>query len=174
MWGLIPIATLLLIIVYKWVIVYNDYQFLSNKATQKINDVNIILKQRTDNIYALTAIVQRYASHEYNTIKETIGERGKSLPSETIEKVLANVKAVSEQYPTLKADSLFETLMEKDSTIELSLRDTRKEFNRIVQAYNTMICQFPRNIVAKLHNIKLIKYFALDGLAEYEPKDIMG
>lgn len=174
MWQLIPIVTFLLIVAYKWIIVYNDYQFLSNKATQKINDVNIILKQRVDNIYALTAIVQRYTSHEYSTIKETIGERGKSLPNETIEEVLANVKAVSEQYPTLKADSLFGTLMDKDSTIELSLRDTRKEFNRIVQTYNTMICQFPRNIVAKLHNIGKVKYFAIDGFTDYEPKDIMG
>ena len=109
-WSLIIIIGAFL--VYKWITVYNDFQFLYNKATQKINDVNIILKQRIDNINALAVLVQKYSAHEFNTIKETIGERGEATEEE-ITKSLINLKAVQEQYPTLKADALFESLMDR-------------------------------------------------------------
>jgi len=131
------------------------------------------VKQRIDNIFALASLVQKYADHEYNTIKETIGERGQAT-EESITKSLVDLKAVREQYPTLKADTLFESLMDRDSEIENTLKETRKEFNRIVQRYNTFICQFPRNIVAKLHKIQKMKYYAFSELKTYDGKDIMG
>jgi len=170
-WSLIIIIGAFL--VYKWITVYNDFQFLYNKATQKINDVNIILKQRIDNINALAVLVQKYSAHEFNTIKETIGERGEATEEE-ITKSLINLKAVQEQYPTLKADALFESLMDRDTEIETTLKETRKEFNRIVQKYNTCVCQFPRNIVAKFHKIQKMKYYAFSELKTYDGKDIMG
>jgi LemA protein len=175
--GLIFLILLLFIIgfiVYRWILIFNDFQFLFNKASQKLNDVNVILKKRLDNLNALASLVQKYSLHEYNTIKETIEKRGSEKPDEAISEGLVNVKAVSEQYPNLKADSLFESLMDKDSEIESNLEDTRKEFNRIVQTYNTEICQFPRNIVAKVHKIIKMKYFAIDGFKVYDGKEIMG
>lgn len=162
-------------LIYKWITIYNDFMFLFNKASQKLNDVNVVFQQRLDNINALASLVQKYSLHEYNTIKETIQARGKEpVTDEAIEKSLINVNAVKEEYPELKANSLFESLMEKDSEIEMSLRDTRKEFNRIVQSYNTEVCQFPRNVVADFHHIKKMTYFALDGMKPYDGKEIMG
>ena len=61
-----------------------------------------------------------------------------------------------------------------DKETGLESEDTRKEFNRIVQTYNTEVCQFPRNVVADFHHIKKMTYFALDGMKPYDGKEIMG
>jgi LemA protein len=173
---LILLTVIAVFLVYKWVVIFNDFQFLYNKASQKLNDVNIFLKQRLDNVTALATLVQRYSEHEYNTISDTIKNRGSNITDEVIEKGLINVKAVQEQYPELKANALFESLMDKDSEIESQLKDTRKEYNRIIQEYNTQTVQFPRNIVAKLHGFTQKRYYNFPEtpeLKEYKPQEIM-
>jgi LemA protein len=170
---MILVLIILAIIVYKWVAIFNDFQFLYNKAAQKLNDVEIILKQRVDNINALAGMVLKYNAHEYDTITKSISERGNTPIESAIEKSLVNVKAVQEQYPALKADSLFNELMDRDTEIEINLKDTRKEYNRIIQHYNTMINQFPSNVVAKFHKLGIIKYFTFANLQDFQAKKVM-
>jgi len=82
------------------------------------------------------------------------------------------LQAVFEKYPNLKADKMHVSLMEKDSRVERRLRKTRLEYNRVAQQYNERTRQFPRNIVARVHNFKELDYLTFEGQEEYEPKEI--
>jgi LemA protein len=165
-----------------WVNIYNKFQYWITRAQRKFADVDIVMQQRLDNIHALAQIAKKYDIHEYKALKDVIEARSKwTKDTELNEKVklaseLENnyfkIQAVFERYPQLKADRMHSSLMKRDSKIEKGLRNTRLEYNRVVQQYNQRTRQFPRNVVARAHHFKELDYLNFEGQESFAPKEI--
>ena len=165
-----------------WVSVYNKFQYWITRAQRKFADVDVAMQERLDNIHALAQIAKKYDIHEYKALKDIIEARSRwtkdaelnekvKLASE-VENNYLKLQAIFEKYPNLKADKMHASLMERDSRVERRLRKTRLEYNRVAQQYNERTRQFPRNIVARIHNFKELDYLAFEGQEAYEPKEI--
>jgi len=165
-----------------WIGVYNKFQYWITRAQRKFADVDVVMRERLDNIHALAQVAKKYDIHEYKALRDVIEARSRwtkdtdlnekvKLTSE-VENNYLKLKAVFERYPNLKADQMHISLMERDSEIERRLRKTRLEYNRVAQKYNERTRRFPRNIVARVHNFKELDYLAFEGQEAYEPKEI--
>jgi len=165
-----------------WLSIYNKFQYWITRAQRKFADVDVVMQERLDNIHALAQIAKKYDIHEYKALKDVIEARSRwTRDAELNEKVrLASevennylkLQAIFEKYPNIKADKMHVSLMERDSRVERRLRKTRLEYNRVAQQYNERTRQFPRNIVARVHNFKELDYLTFEGQEVFEPKEI--
>jgi LemA protein len=176
------VAILLGLLIKGWISVYNKFQYWFTRAQRKFADIDVVMQERLDNIRALAQIAKKYDIHEYKALKDVIEARSRwtkdadlnekvKLASE-VEKNYFKLQAVFERYPQLKADKMHITLMEKDSRIERRLRKTRLEYNRVAQEYNERTRQFPRNLVARVHNFKELDYLTFEEQPAFEPTEI--
>lgn len=165
-----------------WIGVYNKFQYWITRAQRKFADVDVVMRERLDNIHALAQVAKKYDIHEYKALRDVIEARSRwtkdtdlnekvKLTSE-VENNYLKLQAVFERYPNLKADQLHISLMERDSRIERRLRKTRLEYNRVAQQYNERTRRFPRNIIARAHSFKELEYLIFEGQEAYEPKEI--
>jgi len=176
------IAITLGVSVRGWISVYNKFQYWITRAQRKFADVDVVMQERLDNIHALAQIAKKYDIHEYKALKDVIEARSRwtrdaelnekvKLASE-VENNYLKLQAIFEKYPNLKADKMHISLMERDSRVERRLRKTRLEYNRVAQEYNRRTRQFPRNIVAHVHNLKQLDYLTFEGQETFAPKAI--
>lgn len=166
-----------------WIQAYNDFQKRYTQAERQFADVDVVIQQRLDNIYALAQTVNKYNTHEYGTFNDVtearshwakeidLNEKIRLIPE--IEQAWMKLRVTAEQYPDLKAVQTQINLMERDSTVEDALRDTRFLYNVTAQDYNQLTRIFPRNIVAAVHTFRRLKYIRFpEQRAVYKPKEI--
>jgi len=176
------LAAVVGILIKSWVSVYNKFQYWITRAQRTFADVDVLMQERLDNIHALAQIAKKYDIHEYKALKDVIEARSRwtrdadlnekvRLASE-VENNYFKLQAILERYPNLKADQMHISLMRRDSGIERRLRRTRLHYNRVAQEYNKRARQFPRNVVARVHNFKELDYLTFQGQAAFEPKEI--
>jgi LemA protein len=170
------------ILVREWIRVYNKFQYWITKAQRKFADVDVVIQERLDNIYAMAQIAKKYDIHEYKALRDVVEARSRwtkdaglnekvKLASD-VENNYLKLQAAFEQYPNLKADQVHIALMERDSGIECRLRSTRLEYNRVAEQYNERTRRFPRSIVARAHKFKELDYLAFKEQPPYLPREI--
>ncbi len=178
----IAVAILAAFLIKGWIAIYNKFQYWIHRARRKFADIDVIIQQRLDNLYALAQIVKKYDIHEHKVLKDVIEARSRwskdaplnekvQIASQT-ESNFLKLQAVFEKYPRLKADKLHGSLMKKDSRVERKLRDTRLAYNRVAQQYNQRVNTFPRNIIAWIHRFKELNYLQFASQEEFKPKEI--
>ncbi|MBU0800322.1 MAG: LemA family protein, partial [Alphaproteobacteria bacterium] len=75
---------------------------------------------------------------------------------------LMSLFAVAENYPQLKADQNFQQLMAELSDIENKIAAARRFFNSATNEYNTVVQQFPSNLIAGVFNFKTEPFFEIE------------
>jgi LemA protein len=85
---------------------------------------------------------------------------------------LADVKAVAENYPTLRATENFQQLSRNLSELEDEIQASRRIYNSNVQSYNTTIQQFPGSISANQGDFTAREYFEIEDKADREPVSV--
>lgn len=174
---IIPIITIIIaiiaiaVIAKAWVKIYNKFQYWYNRVERKFADIDVLMQERIDRIYALADAVKKYDIHEYKAIKDTIEARSgwskdlsldeKVKQANKIENGFLKIQAVFEKYPKLQASPLHKRLMKNEERVERRLRKYRLSYNRVVQQYNTRVVRFPRSLVAKVHGFKKMEYLKL-------------
>lgn len=90
----------------------------------------------------------------------------------SLRKNLAGLYAVVENYPDLKADTMFVSLETRISTIETMISDRRERYNEAVNALNVRSETFPDMVIAKLRHFEAAKMleFTADETAEVDVK----
>jgi len=146
------------------VILYNELVRLRNDNDRAWANIDVLLKQRHDEIPNLVASVKGYMQHERETLEAVTQARAASMSATSIsEKAQADVQltgalrglfAVAENYPQLKANQNFLQLQNRISELEEKIADRREFFNDDVNTYNTRIRQFPEVFVAGFLNLK--------------------
>ncbi len=142
------------------VIIFNGLVSLKNNIRKSWANIDVLLKQRSDELPRLIETVKGYIKHEkdvFSTITRARIEMFKAQnmaqkaeASNEITMALKTIFALSEDYPRLKANQNFLKLQERITGLENEIADRREFYNDSVNAYNTRIQLFPDIIIAKL------------------------
>jgi LemA protein len=146
------------------VILYNGLVRLRNENDRAWANIDVLLKQRHDEIPNLVETVKGYMQHEQQTLLAVTEARADSMNASSVgQKALADFKiasalhglfAVAERYPQLKANENFLKLQNRITELEERIADRREFFNDDVNTYNTRIGQIPDVFVASFMNLK--------------------
>jgi LemA protein len=149
------------------VMTFNSLVNIKNNVAKAWANIDVLLKQRHDELPKLIDTCKIYMTHEAQTLeKVTQARMGVDAARQTHdvaalshkESVLANslggLYAVAENYPDLKADQTFMNLQQRITGLENQIADRREFYNDSVNVNNVRIAQFPNLIVAKLFNFE--------------------
>lgn len=143
-----------------WAIrIYNQLVLLRNNVDMSFANIDVILKQRADQIPSLIEIASKAMSHEremFSTLSDARlaylnagSMQTKIDASNQMEKALKSVIAVAENYPTLISGENFIELQHSVSDVEDKIAQRRESFNDAVNLYNIGIAIFPDVLCAK-------------------------
>jgi LemA protein len=146
------------------VILYNELVRLRNDNDRALANIDVLLKQRHDEIPNLVETVKGYMQHEQQTLTAITQARAASMNAASIGQkaqadammtgALRGLFAVAENYPQLKANDNFLKLQTRISELEERIADRREFFNDDVNTYNTRISQVPEVFVASYMSLK--------------------
>ena len=175
---IIVIIVVLLIAAYAGM--YNSLVKYRNRAREFSSQIDVQLKRRTDLIPNLVETVKGYAKHEKETLEHVVELRNNVNSASSLQDkvdadnelsgALRQVFALAENYPDLKANQEFSQLMEELSNTENKVSYARQAYNSQVQAYDTAIQTFPRNIIASIHGFKEMNFLQLPDVDKEAPK----
>ncbi len=151
------------------IIVYNELVRLRNDNDRAWANIDVLLKQRHDEIPNLVETVKGYMQHERQTLEAVTQARTASMSAASVGQkaqadllmtgALRGLFAVAENYPQLKANENFLRLQNRISELEERIADRREFFNDDVNTYNTRICQLPEVFLANLMSLKPREFF---------------
>ncbi len=163
------------------VIVYNGLVRLQNEMGRAWANIDVLLKQRHDEVPNLVACVKGYMDHERQTLEAVTQARAASMNAESIPQkaqadllmtgALRSFFAVAEGYPQLKANQKFLALQNRISELEERIADRREFFNDDVNTYNTRIAQLPEVFMARLMKLQPRDMFRVNE-QERQPADV--
>ncbi|MGE5734070.1 MAG: LemA family protein [Acidobacteriota bacterium] len=146
------------------IIIYNELVRLRNDNDRAWANIDVLLKQRHDEIPNLVETVKGYMQHERQTLLAVTQARTASMSAATVGQkaqadllvagALRGLFAVAESYPDLKANQNFLKLQTRISELEERIADRREFFNDDVNTYNTRIKQVPDMFLANMMNLK--------------------
>lgn len=154
------------------IIVYNGLVRLQNEIGRAWANIDVLLKQRHDEIPNLVASVRGYMDHERQMLEAVTQARTASMNAVSIPQkaqadflltgTLRSFFVVAEQYPQLKADQNFLALQNRISELEERIADRREFFNDDVATYNSRIAQLPEVFLARLMKLQPRQMFHVD------------
>lgn len=163
------IAIICVVLLY-FVSVYNGLVARRNQAREAWATVDTQLKRRYDLIPNLVSAVKGAAAHEKDTLSQVTAARtaamkatgpDKGTTENKLTQTLKSLFAISENYPTLRANENFLELQRELTDTENKIQATRQFYNTTVMSLNTQIEQFPSNIVARMFGIMPEKLFEI-------------
>ena len=168
-------------LVIAFIVVRNAMIALRNRVDEAWSGVDVQLKRRHDLVPNLVETVKGYAQHEREVFERTTQVRAEAVsalgtsPREEaraeakLSSALADVRAVTENYPELRATENFQQLQQQLSLIENEIQASRRIYNSNTQAYNTKIQVFPNSLVASLGGLTPREFFEIEDASEREP-----
>src|SRR6476661_7313556 len=175
---IIIIAVLVVLLVLIFIGVNNSMIGARNRVDEAWSGIDVQLKRRHDLVPNLVETVKGYAEHESQTFEKTTQARAAAMQAQSVEETakaeqkltqaLTELKAVAENYPTLRATENFQQLSRNLSELEDEIQASRRIYNSNVQTYNTDIEQFPGSIVANAGDFTKREFFEIVD-AEREP-----
>jgi LemA protein len=159
---------------------YNRFTTQEEAIKAQWGQVENQLQRRSDLIPNLVETVKGYAQQERDIFQAVADARARMAGATTpVEKIsaanaessaLSRLIAVVENYPQLKSNETFLTLMNQLEGTENRLATERMRYNERIQEYNTLRRRFPSNVTAKLFGFKEYPYFDAPASAEAAPK----
>ncbi len=170
---------LIVIIVGYFVSLYNNLVALKNSIGKAWSNIDVLLKQRHDELGKLLESVKGYMNFEKDVMIKVTEARSAYTNARTIPEkakadnmmtsTLKSLFAVSENYPELKASEMFSQFQNRITGIESEIADRREFYNDSVYTFNTRIQQLPDVFIAKLLNYMPQALFKV---AETDKQDI--
>ena len=160
--GLFVVLGLIVVIIGYAVVIYNNLVSLKHGINKAWANVDVLLKQRHDELPKLVETCKQYMRYEQETLERVMraraavaaareqGDVGALGGAETELRLgLGNLFAVAEAYPELKANEGFQHLQSRISGLEDSIADRREYYNEAVNNNNVRIEQFPDVLIAQ-------------------------
>jgi LemA protein len=138
--------------------IYNNLVRLKNDIDRSFSNIDVLLKQRHDELPKLVETCKGYMQYEQKTLQAVTEARTAYMRATTppekaqadnmVSGALKTLFAVAENYPDLKANANFIQLQGRITDLETKIAAQRTTFNEDVNAFNIRIAQMPANIVA--------------------------
>ena len=149
------------------VTIYNGLVSLKHGISKAWANIDVLLKQRHDELPKLVETCKQYMKYEQETLEKVMRarasvssarERGDvgalGMAEGQLRMGLGNLFAVAEAYPELRANESFQHLQGRISGLENSIADRREFYNEAVNNNNVRIEQFPDVILARMFNFR--------------------
>lgn len=175
---IIILVVLVLLIAYL-ISIYNHLVRIKHNVSKAWSNIDVLLKQRHDEIPKLVETCKQYMKFEQETLEKVMLARGQVAQARQNQDVgglgqaegalrmgLGQLFALSEAYPELRANENFQHLQTRISSLENTIADRREFYNESVNINNVGIEQFPEVIVARLFA------FGSRELLEFEASEI--
>ena len=158
----VALVVVLFLLVAYLVNLYNGLVRLKHGIGKAWSNIDVLLKQRHEELPKLVETCKQYMQHERNTLEQVITARNAVSTARENHDVAALGKAESglrmglgqlfalaENYPELKANESFQFLQQRISGLENGIADRRELYNEAVNLNNVRIEQFPDVLLAK-------------------------
>jgi LemA protein len=139
--------------------IYNQLVNLDNRADQAKQNIDVLLKQRQDELTKLIDTAKKFMQQEQEVLTELTEAREQaeqaSTPGEEatadqqIRQALGSFRARAEAYPELRSAENMQQLQGRISALEDQIADRREVYNEAVTNYNTRIEQIPYVVFAR-------------------------
>lgn len=171
----IIVSVLAILVIGYLISIYNHLIRLKHQVTQAWSNIDVLFKQRHDELPKLVDTCKEHMGYESETLQKIIEARSavsgaresgnvKALgAAETLlRQSLGSLFAVVEDYPELRASDSFMHLQQRITGLEHDIADRREFYNDAVNSLNTRIEQFPDVIVARQFGFKAAELLKFD------------
>jgi LemA protein len=165
---------------------YNDFQRLDEQVKAAWSEVLNQYQRRADLIPNIVATVKGEANFEQETLTRVIEARAKATSIQAtpelinnpeafnkfqqaqgeLSSALSRLMAVSEAYPTLKANQAFQDLRVQLEGTENRITVARNRYIKTVQEYNVLARSFPTNLTAMMFSYPVKPNFTVQNEAQ--------
>jgi LemA protein len=176
---LIVVVVLVVVGVLYYISKRNSIIASRNRVDESWSGIDVQLKRRHDLVPNLVETVKGYAEHEKQVFEKVTAARADAMSAQSVgdtakaeDKLtgaLTDLRAVAENYPTLRATENFQQLSRNLSELEDEIQASRRIYNSNVQSYNTSIEQFPGSIIANQGGFTAREFFEIEDAAQREP-----
>jgi LemA protein len=152
-----------------FVTMYNGLIALKNDIDKAWANIDIMLKQRHDELTKLLDVCKGYMDYERDTLLKITQARSmyqeatsvdqKAQADQSMTSALRGFFAVAENYPELKANNNFQQLQKRITELESQIADRREFYNDSVNTFNIRIQQIPDTFVAAFMSLKAREMF---------------
>ncbi len=170
------------VLIFYVITIYNGLVSLKHGVAKAWANIDVVLKQRHDELPKLIETCKQYMGYEKETLEKVIQARSAVAkareagdvaalgPAETQLRLgLGNLFALAEAYPDLKANESFQHLQARISGLENTIADRRELYNEMVNNNNVRIEQFPDVLIARFFHFKAAELLEF---SEDEKKDV--
>ena len=161
---------------------YNAIQRQDEAVKASWSEVLNQYQRRADLVPNLVNTVKGYAQHEERVLTEVTNARAREGSVQVtpnmvddaqklkqfqqaqgeLSSALSRLMVVSERYPDLKANGLFQNLQAQLEGTENRITVARNRYVQSVQQYNSMIRTFPNNLTAKMFGYQTKPNFTVE------------
>jgi LemA protein len=176
---IIVIAALIVLAVLIYILIRNSMIGSRNRVDEAWSGIDVQLKRRHDLVPNLVETVKGYATHEREVFEKATKARADAMSArgvgetaqaeQKLSGALTDLRAVAENYPTLRATENFQHLTRNLAELEDEIQAARRIYNSNVQAYNPKIQVFPNSIIANQGGFQAKEFFEIEDAGEREP-----
>ena len=151
---------------------FNELVKAHNRVDESWSGVDVQLKRRHDLVPKLVQTVAAYAAHErtvmggidtaYEAAFTSSGRRGRLAAEHDLSCAIADVRALGESYPDLKASEPFRRLQLQLAEVDGEIQYARRIYNSNVAIFNSRVRGFPGVLVRRLGGFRPLGYFELN------------
>lgn len=161
---------------------YNAIQKQDEAVKAQWSEVLNQYQRRADLVPNLVNTVKGYAAHEEKVFAEVTEARSRAGSLQVtpelandpealakfqaaqgqLTSALSRLMAVSERYPDLKANGVFQNLQAQLEGTENRIAVARNRYIQAVQQYNSLLRTFPNNLTAKLFGYQVKPNFSVE------------
>jgi LemA protein len=155
---LVVLAIIVIAVIMYFVGLYNRLVTFKNNIDRSFSNIDVLLKQRHDELPKLIETCKGYMQYEQKTLQAVTEARTAFMRATTpaekaqadnlVSGALKTLFAVAEKYPDLKANTNFMQLQGRITELETKIAAQRSAYNEDVNAFNIRIAQIPANFVA--------------------------
>jgi LemA protein len=181
-WVIVAVVAIIVIAVFYFIAKRNSIIAARNRVDESWSGIDVQLKRRHDLVPNLVETVKGYAEHESQTFEKTTKARAEAMAAQSVgdtaqaeqklTQALTDLRAVAENYPTLRATENFQQLSRELAQLEDEIQASRRIYNSNVQAYNTDIEQFPGSIIANQGGFTKREFFEIEDASQREPVSV--
>ena len=164
---LVVLTLAVLMLLIYGVLVYNNLVSVRNNVARAWANIDVLLKQRHDELPKLMEVCRGYKQFEQETLVRVADARAQVAQAREAHNIaalgpaeaqlragVARVFALAEAMPELKANQNFLQLQGRITALEDSIADRREFYNESVNVNNVRVEQFPDLFVARLFGFR--------------------